>query len=342
MYHCKLTPYEGNAEYIFVSYAHKDSDEVLPILDALSDRGYRIWYDEGITPGSEWPEYIAERLNSSSLVLAFVSPASQDSDNCRREITFALSKKIDLLAVMLEPTELTLGMEMQLASHQCVLRFKYPSFDQFIEKICSMPELEGCSHTVRGKHVRPSAVPISRSAEAVADPPAPRKLTAAATAEKKRSSDSAVFLILGIIIALALVSAVAILFSVEKQEEAELPTFVTAATPSQQIFPSASPVSATAAPIPSVVPTQAPAQTVQPDLPVETAAPEETPYVYVPAPETTPSITYDPQPVPTAELTEPEAEIEIPSIVFTPEPIPTTEASAEAGEVLPAEGVVIQ
>ena len=44
--------YEGNEKYIFISYAHRDSDVVLNIAKAITEAGYRIWYDDGIAAGS--------------------------------------------------------------------------------------------------------------------------------------------------------------------------------------------------------------------------------------------------------------------------------------------------
>ena len=81
--------YEGPEKFIFISYAHKDSDQVLKILEKLVDNGYRIWYDDGIAPGSEWPEDIAQHLDSCAVFMAFLSNNSIASDNCRREVTFA-------------------------------------------------------------------------------------------------------------------------------------------------------------------------------------------------------------------------------------------------------------
>lgn len=140
-----MTPYEGNKPYIFISYAHKDSDRVYPILDELADRGYRIWYDDGIALGSEWPEYIAEHLNGSDVVMAFITPNSIASANCRREVTFALSKKKEFLAVMLEETEMSLGMEMQLSAQQCVLKYNYKTDAEFYDKLCNDPDLAVCN-----------------------------------------------------------------------------------------------------------------------------------------------------------------------------------------------------
>ena len=54
--------YEGDDSYIFVSYCHKDKERVYPVISELYSRGCRIWYDDGIDPGTEWPEVIAQHL----------------------------------------------------------------------------------------------------------------------------------------------------------------------------------------------------------------------------------------------------------------------------------------
>ena len=144
MQRCALTPYEGKKPYIFVSYAHKDSPLVFPILEELDRRGYRVWYDDGIVPGSEWPENIAQHLDGCSLTLAFISPNSIASANCRREVTFALSKRKAFLGIVLQPTEMSLGMEMQLSAQQCIMKYTYASEEGFYQKLCSCPDMEPC------------------------------------------------------------------------------------------------------------------------------------------------------------------------------------------------------
>lgn len=144
MQRCAFTPYEGKKPYIFVSYAHKDSNRVFPILEELDRRGYRVWYDDGIAPGSEWPENIAQHLDGCSLTLAFISPASIASANCRREVTFALSKRKPFLGILLEPTEMSLGMEMQLSAQQCIMKYTYQSEEAFFAKVCSCPDTQPC------------------------------------------------------------------------------------------------------------------------------------------------------------------------------------------------------
>ena len=112
--------YQGDLPYIFVSYAHKDAERVLPVISGLQNRGFRVWYDAGIEAATEWPEYIARHLADSTCMLAFITKAALDSHNCRREINFAISLRKDPLVVYLEEVELTLGMQMQLGSLQAL------------------------------------------------------------------------------------------------------------------------------------------------------------------------------------------------------------------------------
>ena len=53
----KYVPYRGyDAPYIFVSYAHKDGNKASEVIGKLQMEQYRVWYDEGIDPGTEWDE----------------------------------------------------------------------------------------------------------------------------------------------------------------------------------------------------------------------------------------------------------------------------------------------
>ena len=144
MKRANFKPYEGQDPFIFISYAHKNSDRVIPILEKLHEAGYRVWYDDGIAPGSEWPEYIAEHLNGCRTVIAFVSPESIDSPNCRREVTYALSKRKPFLGILLEETKMSPGMELQLSAQQCILRHNYRTEEEFLNKILTAEMLKPC------------------------------------------------------------------------------------------------------------------------------------------------------------------------------------------------------
>ncbi len=209
MQRCAFTPYEGNKPYIFISYAHKDAQRVIPVLEELDRRGYRIWYDDGIAPGSEWPENIAQHLDACTLTLAFVSPSSIASANCRREVTFALSKHKPFLGIYLEETEMSLGMELQLSAQQCVMKYSYTSEEAFYDKVLSCPEMKLCLGTPRVVPQPVSAAePVAVQQEvAKAKPKAPPKPEPKATpkAAGKSLDKKMIGLIAGGVAALILV-----------------------------------------------------------------------------------------------------------------------------------------
>lgn len=133
-------PYEGDQPYIFVSYAHANSPQVMEVITHMHSRGYRIWYDEGIEVGSEWPECIASHLAGAHLMLAFISNAYMASDNCRREMHFALSRKIKIINVFLEDTRMTPGMEMQIGNIFALMK-QSMSDPVFFQKLYAAPLL---------------------------------------------------------------------------------------------------------------------------------------------------------------------------------------------------------
>ncbi|MBO5913789.1 MAG: toll/interleukin-1 receptor domain-containing protein [Clostridia bacterium] len=136
--------YNGTEPYIFISYSHKDSPEVLKAVETLIDNGYRVWYDNGIEAGTEWPEYIAERLMSCCIVIAFMSRSSQDSHNCRREIHFAIELKKELLVVYLEDFELSPGMRLQLSALQAMFKYKYANEADYLSHLCGAALIQKC------------------------------------------------------------------------------------------------------------------------------------------------------------------------------------------------------
>ena len=116
--------YTGKEPYIFVSYAHTDGIAVFNEITELHKRGYRIWYDEGIDPGNEWPEEIAKALDQSACFLVFISAAAVQSKNVRNEINFALNKRKTFLAIYLEEVKLPPGLELIMGSTQAILKWR--------------------------------------------------------------------------------------------------------------------------------------------------------------------------------------------------------------------------
>jgi len=118
--------YDGDDPYIFVSYAHEDVTEVYPDLAWLRDQGVNIWYDEGISPGSEWREELGRAIRKSKLMVFFVSPESVHSLHCRREVNDALDLNLDCLVVYLQKTDLPDGLRLSLSGLQAIFKYDSP------------------------------------------------------------------------------------------------------------------------------------------------------------------------------------------------------------------------
>ena len=76
--------------FIFISYSHRDRDEILPILKTLYESGWKIWYDEGLTIGDKYDETLEEHVRNCSAFLLFASENSVNSYYCiENEIPWA-------------------------------------------------------------------------------------------------------------------------------------------------------------------------------------------------------------------------------------------------------------
>ena len=170
-----LRPYEGTQPYIFVSYAHKNDAAVLEIIGALQSRGFRVWYDEGIEAGSEWPESIASHLERAQLVLAFLSPAYLQSDNCRKEMHYALTKRKPVINVYLEPTELSPGMEMQIGNLFALMKYTYPSEEYFYDKLFSAELLDAGKFAGEPPELPDAPAPAKKAKEKTPRGESPRR-----------------------------------------------------------------------------------------------------------------------------------------------------------------------
>ena len=129
-----LKPYTGSEPYVFISYAHADEEAVGSVLENLEQNGVRFWYDDGIEAGSEWPEYIAERLAAADTMIAFVSNAYAASNNCRKELHYAVSKGIRTINVFLEDADLTPGMALQIGNIFALMKYRMEEHD-FYERL---------------------------------------------------------------------------------------------------------------------------------------------------------------------------------------------------------------
>lgn len=132
-----VSPYKGNEKYVFISYAHRDSEIVLEIIKNLYDKNYRVWYDEGIDPGTEWDENISKHVEDCGYFIAFLSNNYIASSNCKDELNYARDLEKKRFLVYLEEVDLPSGMKMRLSRIQNVHMYKYADKNAFYDKLFS-------------------------------------------------------------------------------------------------------------------------------------------------------------------------------------------------------------
>ena len=170
--------YDGKEPYIFISYAHKDSEKVLPIIQALQDRGFRVWYDEGLEVGSSWSDMIEEYLYNCACTICFVSPNFLNSPNCKDEIDYAKEINKSPLIVYLEDIQPDRKFQFRYGRLHALKYTDFSGMGMFMDKLESTDALLPCL----GKKPEPSP----KSAPAAK--PAPKPVPVTKPAPPKPSS----------------------------------------------------------------------------------------------------------------------------------------------------------
>ena len=67
-----IIPYSGELPFIFISYSHEDMEEAMSVIEKLEEDNYRVWYDAGINPGTEWDEIVASHVENCGYFIALL------------------------------------------------------------------------------------------------------------------------------------------------------------------------------------------------------------------------------------------------------------------------------
>jgi hypothetical protein len=157
--------YKGDEPYIFVCYAHENTDIVYPELRWLQDQKLNIWYDEGISGGKVWRAEIADSIQAASKILYYVSKASLESAHCNREIDYALTRDLDVIPVFLDNTKLTPELELALNRIQALHRADDERYQQrLLDALGQESEVPAHRHLEAHSQLRPSKAPMVRVA----------------------------------------------------------------------------------------------------------------------------------------------------------------------------------
>lgn len=199
-----IQPYCGKEPYIFISYAHRNEREVHRVIQRIQAEGCRVWYDEGIDPGTEWADNIAERVVNCDWFFAFITQEYLESSNCLDELNFARDKEKKRLLVYLSNVALPDGISMRSNRLQAIHKYTYEREEEFYEKLfrtrgvseCRIPSWqerdarEGQPVAVQTGAVSETAPRTARS-EAVSDAVPRRVSDAMPDAVPRKSSEAA-------------------------------------------------------------------------------------------------------------------------------------------------------
>lgn len=86
---------ENAKNYVFISYAHEDTDVVYQDLKILTENGARVWYDRAMHVGQNWVERAKNRIFDKHCiaVLFYVSPQSLKSSAILKELEYAMQRR---------------------------------------------------------------------------------------------------------------------------------------------------------------------------------------------------------------------------------------------------------
>src|SRR6185295_10121754 len=92
---------------VFVSYSDSELERVRPLIDALREEGWSVWWDRRILPGQTWDQVLGPALDEARCVIVVWSLASVGSEWVRAEAEDARSRGI-VVPVLLDEVRIPL------------------------------------------------------------------------------------------------------------------------------------------------------------------------------------------------------------------------------------------
>jgi hypothetical protein len=93
---------------IFISYASSDREKIIPLVQALKNQGWSIWWDRDIPPGKTFTQVIKEAIDNANCVMVIWSEESVASEWVMEEADIGKKRGI-LIPVLIENVEIPLG-----------------------------------------------------------------------------------------------------------------------------------------------------------------------------------------------------------------------------------------
>ena len=128
-------PFESKDEkpYIFASYGHDDKEKVFPLLRAIYESGYNIWYDEGITIGEKYDEVIENHIRQSAVFLLFASSLSLSRPyvlDVELKLAEEISERVPFLTLFIEK-----DVSVPAQAEKIIFNARYDRLDAILNRL---------------------------------------------------------------------------------------------------------------------------------------------------------------------------------------------------------------
>ncbi|GEM_PF-6840975 len=141
---CK--PYEGFGKYITVINCREDSERIQSILKKPMLDGLRVWFDESREENENTEKVLSEKIKNCCACFLFVSNNAFNSHCVRSAVNNAVFSGKPVVAIFIEQTDLTLGIEMQIKTMQVIDEYKLTR-NAFLQEISENKYVRSCSET---------------------------------------------------------------------------------------------------------------------------------------------------------------------------------------------------
>ena len=131
---------------IFISYARADKDRAELLADALTRKGWSVWWDREIPPGKSFDETIENALTSARCVIVLWSKDSVSSRWVKTEAAEGAARGI-LVPALIDKVRIPLEFKRIEAADLCDWQGDSPhsEFDQLLKTVASL--LDGSAPT---------------------------------------------------------------------------------------------------------------------------------------------------------------------------------------------------
>ena len=178
--------------HTFVSHSSVDREDANRVVAYLRDHHSRVFYSHDcIAPSQHFPSALSAGLNASQTLVLLVSEASMASNWVREEVDAAVTERMNIVPVFLQPVEFE-------AFHPIAIHLKYlhrlDLYGGFEKAMTKLLDIIGVSEAEQNEAVpSPSLGPAPPPASGTAKPAPPPKATGkpTETAKKEKPADAA-------------------------------------------------------------------------------------------------------------------------------------------------------